>query len=80
MRAKAFTDVIVGGHDGGALGASLSLLGASCRGTMPSAAWGSQGEDPVHLWTCGVGVLASYPLGGVVFGVPSRLMVVVVAG
>jgi hypothetical protein len=61
MRAKAFSDVIVGGHDGGTLGASLSLLGASWRGTMPSATRGSQGEDPVHLRTCGSGALASYP-------------------
>jgi hypothetical protein len=61
MRAKAFTDVIVGGHDGGALGASLSLLGASWRGTMPSTARGSQGEDLVHLRICSGCALASYP-------------------
>jgi hypothetical protein len=30
--AKAFTDA--GGHDGGAIGVSISLLGASLRGTM----------------------------------------------
>jgi hypothetical protein len=78
MRAKAFSDVIVGGHDGGALGASLSLLGASWRGTTPSA---TRALRVKTLSIYGHATAAPWRrtlLEGVVFGVPSRLVVVVV--
>ena len=57
-RAKTFTDAFVSGDGGGALVASLSLLGAPC----PLLHEALQGENPVHLWTCdgsAIGVVPS---------------------
>jgi hypothetical protein len=55
-RVKAFT--IVGGHDGGGLWASTSLLGASWEGTLLSSR-GALRVKTSSTWTCDDGAWAS---------------------